>query len=90
MNERLQPPQQQPMPGHTGSMHPKPDHGENTYKGSGKLAGKKAIITGGDSGIGRAVAIAYSRADLLLSYLDEHEDGMKPDVSLRKRVAKRF
>jgi hypothetical protein len=57
-------------------MHPKPDHGENTYKGSGKLAGKKAIITGGDSGIGRAVAIAYSRegADLLLSYLDEHED----------------
>jgi NAD(P)-dependent dehydrogenase (short-subunit alcohol dehydrogenase family) len=57
-------------------MEPVPDHGEETYKGSGRLKGKKAIITGGDSGIGRAVAIAYARegADLLVSYLDEHED----------------
>jgi hypothetical protein len=52
------PPQQQPMPGSTGAMNPRPDHGETSYKGSGRLAGKTAIITGGDSGIGRAVAIA--------------------------------
>jgi NAD(P)-dependent dehydrogenase (short-subunit alcohol dehydrogenase family) len=57
-------------------MTPKPDHGEESYRGSGKLAGKAAIITGGDSGIGRAVAIAFARegADVLISYLDEHED----------------
>jgi NAD(P)-dependent dehydrogenase (short-subunit alcohol dehydrogenase family) len=57
-------------------MDPIPDHGETSYRGSGRLAGKKAIITGGDSGIGRAVAIAYARegADLVISYLDEHED----------------
>ncbi|CDN55169.1 Short-chain dehydrogenase/reductase SDR [Neorhizobium galegae bv. officinalis bv. officinalis str. HAMBI 1141] len=70
------PEQQQPMPGFTGRMDPVPDHGELSYRGSGRLAGKKAVITGGDSGIGRAVAIAYARegADLLISYLDEHED----------------
>jgi len=53
-----------------------PDHGEASYKGSGRLAGKKAIITGGDSGIGRAVAIAFARegADLVISYLNEDED----------------
>jgi NAD(P)-dependent dehydrogenase (short-subunit alcohol dehydrogenase family) len=57
-------------------MKPVPDHGEDSYKGSGRLVGKKAIITGGDSGIGRAVAIAYARegADVLISYLDEDED----------------
>jgi len=57
-------------------MDPAPDHGEKTYKGSGKLAGKKAVITGGDSGIGRAVAIAFARegADLVIAYLDEHDD----------------
>jgi NAD(P)-dependent dehydrogenase (short-subunit alcohol dehydrogenase family) len=57
-------------------MQPRPDHGETSYRGSGRLAGKKAIITGGDSGIGRAVAIAYARegADVLISYLDEHEE----------------
>jgi len=57
-------------------MQPVPDHGEASYQGSGRLQGKKAIITGGDSGIGRAVAIAYARegADVLISYLDEHED----------------
>jgi NAD(P)-dependent dehydrogenase (short-subunit alcohol dehydrogenase family) len=70
------PEQQQPMPGYTGRMDPVPDHGESSYRGSGRLAGKKAIITGADSGIGRAVAIAYARegADVLISYLDETED----------------
>jgi NAD(P)-dependent dehydrogenase (short-subunit alcohol dehydrogenase family) len=70
------PQQQQDPPGLTGPMQPRPDHGEDSYVGSGRLAGKAAIITGGDSGIGRAVAIAYARegADVLLSYLDEHED----------------
>jgi hypothetical protein len=57
-------------------MRPKPDHGEKSYRGSGKLTAKKAIITGGDSGIGRAVAIAYARegADVLIAYLDEYDD----------------
>jgi len=73
-----QPPQQQQQPpGLTGQMQPKPDHGEETYKGSGRLAEKATIITGGDSGIGKAVAIAFARegADVLISYLkEEHED----------------
>ena len=70
------PDQQQPMPGMTDVMTPVPDHGETSYKGSGRLAGKKAVITGGDSGIGRAVAIAYARegADVLISYLNEDGD----------------
>jgi NAD(P)-dependent dehydrogenase (short-subunit alcohol dehydrogenase family) len=70
------PAQRQPMPGSTAKMDPRPDHGETSYKGSGKLKGKKAVITGGDSGIGRAVAIAYARegADILIAYLDEHDD----------------
>jgi NAD(P)-dependent dehydrogenase (short-subunit alcohol dehydrogenase family) len=57
-------------------MNPRPDHGEESYKGSGKLAGKAALITGADSGIGRAVAIAFARegADILISYLEEHHD----------------
>lgn len=63
-------------PGLTGEMSPKPDHGEESYRGSGRLKGLCSVITGGDSGIGRAVAIAYARegADVLISYLDEHED----------------
>jgi NAD(P)-dependent dehydrogenase (short-subunit alcohol dehydrogenase family) len=67
---------QQEVPGYENEMQPKPDHGENSYKGSGKLTGRKAIITGGDSGIGRAVAIAFARegADVVISYLNEHED----------------
>lgn len=66
----------QPMPGTTNAMSPRPDHGEDTYRGSGRLTGKKAVITGGDSGIGRAVAIAFARegADVLISYLDEDSD----------------
>jgi len=70
------PRQQQPIPGSSAAMNPQPDYGEETYAGSGKLEGKAAIITGGDSGIGRAVALAYARegADLLISYLNEEED----------------
>jgi NAD(P)-dependent dehydrogenase (short-subunit alcohol dehydrogenase family) len=71
-----QPEQQQEVPGVLGKMEPKPDHGEESYRGSGRLTGKAAVITGGDSGIGRAVAIAFARegADVLISYLNEHED----------------
>ncbi len=63
-------------PGHTSEMSQQPDHGEHSYKGSGRLLGRAAIITGADSGIGRAVAIAFARegADVLISYLNEHED----------------
>lgn len=73
------PPYRQPMqepPGSERDMSPKADHGEKSYKGNKKLEGRVALITGGDSGIGRAVAIAFARegADLLISYLSEHED----------------
>lgn len=70
------PSQKQPTPGTTGAMQPRPDHGETSYKGSGRLKGMKAVITGGDSGIGRAVAIAYARegADLVIAYLSETAD----------------
>jgi hypothetical protein len=68
--------QQQDVPGRTTEMDPKPDHGEESYRGSGRLQGKRAIITGGDSGIGRAVAIAFARegADVLIAYLSEDDD----------------
>ena len=67
---------EQTPPGSTAAMPDRPDHGEESYRGSGRLAGRKALITGGDSGIGRAVAIAYARegADVLISYLPEEED----------------
>ena len=73
------------MPGKTAAMKPAPDHGETSYKGSGRLNGKKAVITGGDSGIGRAVAIAYARegADVLISYLDEHDDARETERLVR-------
>ena len=84
MNEHPKPPlakQKQPMPGKTDAMDPVPDHGETSYRGSGRLAGKKAIITGADSGIGRAVAIAYARegADVLIAYLNEHDDAKQTE-----------
>jgi len=68
--------QRQTMPGKTAAMIPRPDHGETSYVGSGRPRGKRAVITGGDSGIGRAVAIAFARegADVLISYLNEDED----------------
>jgi NAD(P)-dependent dehydrogenase (short-subunit alcohol dehydrogenase family) len=68
--------QQQRMPGVTDAMKPVPDHGEKSYRGCNRLSGKKAVITGGDSGIGRAVATAFARegADVLISYLEEHDD----------------
>src|SRR3954470_22444913 len=71
-----QPAQQQDVPGLQSEMTPVPDCGEDSYVGSGRLEGKAAIITGGDSGIGRAVAIAFAKegADVLIGYLDEQED----------------
>ena len=74
--------QPQSFPGLSAKMHPQPDHGEKTYRGSGKLAGKVALITGADSGIGRAVAIAYARegADVAISYLEaENEDARETE-----------
>ncbi|MFI9491074.1 MULTISPECIES: glucose 1-dehydrogenase [Streptomyces] len=72
------PGQEQPHPGWTGAMDPPPDHGEDSYRGSGLLEGRTALVTGGDSGIGRAVALAYARegADVVFSHLpdDEEED----------------
>ena len=78
------PKQPQPVPGLAREMDPKPDHGETSYKGSGKLTGRKALITGGDSGIGRAAAIAYARegADVAISYLDSEEADAKEVIAL--------
>jgi len=73
------PKQEQEPVGLESEMQPRPDYGEESYRGSGKLQGKAAIITGGDSGIGRAVALAFARegADVLISYLDEHSDAQE-------------
>ncbi|WP_343550495.1 SDR family oxidoreductase [Pantoea sp.] len=86
--------QTQPIPGLASKMEPRPDHGETSYRGSGKLTGRKALITGGDSGIGRAVAIAYARegADVAINYLPEEEADAVEVVQLieaegRKAVA---
>ena len=83
--------QQQPVPGLGKDMTPKPDHGEKTYKGSGRLTGRKAIVTGADSGIGRAVAIAFARegADVVLSYLPEEEPDAKEVIKLVEEAGRK-
>lgn len=88
------PDQPQPMPGLAGKMNPVPDHGEDSYRGAGKLEGRKALITGGDSGIGRAAAIAYARegADVSISYLPDEQADADEVIALieaegRKAVA---
>ena len=84
------PAQSQPMPGSTSEMNPRPDHGETSYRGCDRLKGKKAIITGGDSGIGRAVAIAYARegADILIAYLNENDDATEVKDLIEKEGRK--
>jgi NAD(P)-dependent dehydrogenase (short-subunit alcohol dehydrogenase family) len=79
-------------PGMEGEMSPKPDHGEETYAGLGRLRGKVALITGGDSGIGRAVAIAFARegADLLIGYLPEEEDDASETARWVERAGRRI
>jgi NAD(P)-dependent dehydrogenase (short-subunit alcohol dehydrogenase family) len=80
----------QPYPGQTAGMPDRPDHGEDTYRGSGRLAGRKAVITGGDSGIGRAVAIAFARegADVLISYLPEEEPDAQETAQLIEKAGR--
>ncbi|MHC4055559.1 SDR family oxidoreductase [Bradyrhizobium sp. 25ACV] len=79
--------QSQPWPGLAGKMEPRPDHGETSYKGSGRLAGRKALITGGDSGMGRAAAIAYARegADVAINYLAAEEPDAQEVIALIKK-----
>jgi NAD(P)-dependent dehydrogenase (short-subunit alcohol dehydrogenase family) len=86
--------QSQPWPGLASQMDPRPDHGETSYRGSGRLAGRKALITGGDSGMGRAAAIAYARegADVAINYLPAEEPDAREVIALiegagRKGVA---
>ncbi len=80
------PHQSQPWPGLASKMDPKPDHGEKSYKGSGRLAGRKALITGGDSGMGRAAAIAYARegADVVINYYPTEEEDAQEVIALIK------
>jgi NAD(P)-dependent dehydrogenase (short-subunit alcohol dehydrogenase family) len=83
--------QSQPWPGLAGKMEPKPDHGEESYKGSGRLVGRKALITGGDSGMGRAAAIAYARegADVAINYLPAEEEDAKEVIALIKNEGRK-
>src|SRR6195952_4031773 len=78
--------QSQPWPGLASQMDPKPDHGETSYVGSGRLSGRKALITGGDSGMGRAAAIAYARegADVSINYLPAEEADAREVIALIK------
>lgn len=79
--------QSQSWPGLAGKMEPRPDHGETSYKGSGRLTGRKALVTGGDSGMGRAAAIAYARegADVAINYLPAEEPDAQEVIALIKK-----
>jgi NAD(P)-dependent dehydrogenase (short-subunit alcohol dehydrogenase family) len=83
--------QNQPWPGLAGKMEPRPDHGEESYKGSGRLLGRKALITGGDSGMGRAAAIAYARegADVAINYFPTEEPDAKEVIALMKEAGRK-
>jgi NAD(P)-dependent dehydrogenase (short-subunit alcohol dehydrogenase family) len=83
--------QPQPWPGLTSKMDPRPDHGETSYKGSGRLTGRKALITGGDSGMGRAAAIAYARegADVAINYLPQEEPDAREVIDLIKKAGRK-
>ncbi|MFF7608268.1 SDR family oxidoreductase [Streptomyces parvulus] len=101
MNEQQHPAEQHPTPefssqdqahpGWTGPMDPPPDHGEDSYRGSGRLDGRKTVITGGDSGIGRAVALAFARegADVLFTHLDDEKDDAAETVRLVEEAGRR-
>src|ERR1700754_697695 len=83
--------QSQEWPGLASKMDPRPDHGEQSYKGSGRLAGRKALITGGDSGIGRAAAIAYARegADVAINYFPTEEPDAQDVIALMKEAGRK-
>ena len=85
------PKQEQPWPGLASKLDPPADHGEETYKGSGRLAGRKALVTGGDSGIGRAAAIAFARegADVAINYLPAEEPDAKEVVELIRKAGRK-
>lgn len=85
------PQQPQPVPGLASKMQPVPDHGETSYKGSGRLVGRKALVTGGDSGIGRAAAIAFARegADVVINYLPQEQSDADEVISLIEAEGRR-
>jgi NAD(P)-dependent dehydrogenase (short-subunit alcohol dehydrogenase family) len=85
------PKQQQPWPGLVSKMDPLPDHGEMSYRGSGRLVGRKALLTGGDSGIGRAAAIAYARegADVAINYLPAEESDAREVIALIRKEGRK-
>jgi NAD(P)-dependent dehydrogenase (short-subunit alcohol dehydrogenase family) len=86
-----QPEQEQPAPGLAAEMEPRPDHGEESYVGHGRLEGRRAIVTGADSGIGRAAAIAFARegADVVLSYLESEQQDADEVVALVEKAGQR-